>query len=304
MRNNTVRSISTIFIFVFLWAYLATDSYAYQRSYTNNLGHRGGKKHFKELPENSLILLEHALKGGPYGNSIQYHVNFKYLELDVRETLDGHLIVFHDRNLARMVPNRGKNKKTYRNLLSNPKFIERTGYRKYKEFQVSDLTLEEIKRFHLRGFPNQSIPTLEEYLSHARQFGLQKPIAIDIKAITDKAKLLLNAMATAFLREYLNKVHIIHEYDYEMIAPLVFLASPYIFKNFAQSDEYVSYLAQSDSSELIPIFYKGRYKGYLLTHEQNLLFFNRGRSTISPIDSVETHIAAYQSPSQCATALH
>ena len=292
-----------IFIFfAFLWV-LTTDSYARQHSYTNNLGHRGGKKYFQDLPENSLILLEHALRGGPYGKSIQYHVNFKYLELDVRETLDGHLIVFHDRNLARMVRNRGKNKKVYRDLLSNAQFVERTGYRKYKEFQVSDLTLEEIKRFHLREFPDQSIPTLEEYLSHAQQFGLQKPIAIDIKAITDKTKPLLSAMATSFLREYLNKVYIIREYDYDMIEPLVFLASPHIFKNFTQPDQQISYLELSGSNEFIPVFYKGRHKGYVLTVEQSLLFLNEERSTTSP-DRPEAH-TIYQEPlSQCASALH
>ena len=297
-----------IFIFAFLWTYLAIGSPAGPYFYENNWGHRGGKskKYFKDLPENSLILLEHALKGGPYGRSTQHHLNFKYLEFDVRETLDGHLVIFHDKYLARMVPNRTENNKVYQRLLSNTQFIERTGYRKYKDFQISDLTLEEIKRFHLRNSPDQSIPTLEEYLSHIRQFGLQKPIAIDIKNIqTDKAKYLLTAIATNFLKEYLHKIHIVFEYDYQMIGPLTFLASPWAFKQFVHSENQVqrAYFELSNLNEYIPVFYKGRHKGYVLTVEQNLLFLNEERSTTSP-DRPEAH-TIYQEPlSQCASALH
>ena len=220
---------SKIFIFLFLWVYLAVDAYAHRSLlYGKNLGHRGGYKHFKYLPENSLILLEYALRGGPYGESIQHREDFTYLELDVRETLDGHLVVFHDRYLREMIPNRNRNNKVYRDLLSNTQFMERTGYEgRYKEFRVQDLTLEELKRFHLLDFPDQSIPTLEEYLSHARQFGLYKPLAIDVKGIqTNEAKYLLASIATNFLREYLQKINIVFEGSYRLIGPLIFLASP------------------------------------------------------------------------------
>ena len=122
-----------------------------------------------------------------------------------------------------MIPNRGENNKTYSSFLSDTQFMERTGYKKkYKEFQVQDLTLEEIKRFHLKGFPDQSIPTLEEYLSHARQFGLRKPIVIHIKTMSHGAKHRLGVIAINFLREYFNNINVIYEHNYEMIAPLVF----------------------------------------------------------------------------------
>ena len=304
--------VSKIFIFVFLISYLAIDSYAHQPPlYGKNLGHRGGKKHFSDLPENSLILLEHSLKGGAYGESIQHDPNFKYLELDVRETLDGHLIVFHDRTLIRMAPNKDENRKAYRELMSNPEFVQRTGYKRYKEFRVSDLTLAEIKQFHLRDFPDQFIPTLEEYLLYARQLGLQKPIAIDVKTIqTHKARYRLAAIATNFMREYLQKANIIFEHNYRMIGPLIFFASPWSLKNFAVEDSAQSYRENHGlewNDTYIPIFYKGRYQGYLMSFEpQTLLFFSKEKSEKKPpTQSVDLEHIIYQEPlSQCATALH
>ena len=202
-----------------------------------------------------------------------------------------------------MVPNRGENKKVYRKLLSNFQFVQRTGYTKYKEFQIHDLTLEEIKMFHLLDFPDQSIPTLEEYLSHARQFDLHRPIAIDLKGLeTNEAKYLLASIATSFLRDYLQKINIIFEYDYQMIGPLVFLASPRVFRNFVVEDDAQQYLYSHDT--YIPIFYKGRYRGYLMSFEpQRLFFFSEKISATSSVHD-KTYTGHQESLTQCMTALH
>ena len=293
---------SKIFIFLFLWAYLVTDAYAHRPLlYGKNLGHRGGKKHFEDLPENSLILLEHALKGGTYGKSIQHREDFMYLELDVQETLDGHLVVFHDRYLRRMIPNSKENKKVYQSLLSDIQFMKRTGYEsKYKEFRVQDLTLEELKKFHLRDFPDQSIPTLEEYLSHARQFGLYKPLAIDVKGIqTNKVKYLLASIATNFLRDYLQKINIVFERDYQLIGPLIFLASPWSLRNFVFEDDDTQQY-QYSHNDYMPVFFGGRYIGYLLVVEQKLFFFEEPKTS-----GVRVERFTYQQPLEpCAVALH
>ena len=296
-----------ILIFITFLTPLAVNSYAQQDSYTHNLGHRGGSKHFTELPENSLILLEHSLRGGPYGESIQHHPDFQYLELDVRETLDHHLVVFHDKYLREMIPNSGKNNKTYKRFLSNTQFMERTGYKsRYREFQIQDLTLEEIKKFHLKGFPDQSVPTLEEYLSHARQFGLQKPVAIDVKTIqTHRTKYLLAAIATNFIREYLQKANIIFERGHQMIEPLIFIASPRSLKNFIPKDNSRNYWQnhEAENGIYIPVFHKGKHQGYLISFEsETLLFFSEERSSNQ---SVNHEYITHQEPlNQCATALH
>ena len=91
-----------------------------------------------------------------------------------------------------------------------------------------------------------------------------------------------------------------------MIGPLIFFASPWSLKNFIPEDNSQTYW-QSHSMELndtyIPVFYKGRYQGYLMSFEpQTLLFFSEEKSLNQPVDN--EHIT-YQEPlSQCATALH
>lgn len=55
--------------------------------------HRGGAAH---APENSWRAFEHAVKAG-----------YSYLETDVRATLDGELVAFHDRTLDRVTDGTG-----------------------------------------------------------------------------------------------------------------------------------------------------------------------------------------------------
>ena len=199
----------------------------------------------------------------------------------------------------------GKNNKTYKRFLSNAQFMERTGYKgRYKEFQIQDLTLEEIKRLHLEGFPDQSVPTLEEYLSHARQFGLQKPVAIDVKTIqTHRTKYLLASIAINFIREYLQKANIIFERGHQMIEPLIFIASPRSLKNFIDNSRNYWQNHEVENDIYIPVFYKGRYKGYLMIFEpETLLFFSKENEEEL---SNQPHHITYQEPlSQCAIALH
>ncbi len=54
-----------------------------------NIGHRGASLH---APENTLASFDLALSLGAH-----------YLELDVHTTKDGHLVVFHDEDLDRVV---------------------------------------------------------------------------------------------------------------------------------------------------------------------------------------------------------
>lgn len=85
-------------------------------------------------PENSLEALEHALQ---FGADI--------IETDVRMTKDGHFVIMHDYTVDRTTDGTGR---------------------------VSDLTLEEIKRLHLKtnwgGRTDLEVPTIEEYISLAR----------------------------------------------------------------------------------------------------------------------------------------
>ena len=90
---------------------------------------------WRYAPENSLEALKRCIDLG-----------VDIMELDVRLTKDGHLVAIHDFTVDRTTNGSGK---------------------------VSDFTLEEIKKLHLKnacGIPGsiQQIPTLEEIMDHAK----------------------------------------------------------------------------------------------------------------------------------------
>ncbi|MCC2592904.1 glycerophosphodiester phosphodiesterase [Tessaracoccus sp. OS52] len=87
------------------------------------MAHRGGAL----LPEN--LGIENTLEA--FANAVD--LGFEYLETDVHATRDGHLVAFHDANLARVTDT---------------------------EAEISDLTLAELREFKVGG--RASIPTLEE----------------------------------------------------------------------------------------------------------------------------------------------
>lgn len=85
--------------------------------------HRGANSF---APENSLQAFEEALR-----------INCDGIEMDVRNTASGDVVVFHDRNLLRM-----------------------TG----KSGNIQQLSLEAIKKYYLAENPKYLIPTLKEAL--------------------------------------------------------------------------------------------------------------------------------------------
>lgn len=89
---------------------------------------------YSGAPENSIAGIDSAI-------SIKADIT----EFDVWKTKDGQLVIMHDENVERTTNGKGK---------------------------ISDLTLNEIKQLKLKNYKgeitNQSIPTLEEALIHAR----------------------------------------------------------------------------------------------------------------------------------------
>lgn len=92
------------------------------------VAHRGG---VNWGPENTIATFMIAASKG-----------VDYVEMDVRQTKDGELVLMHDRNVSRTTNGNG---------------------------QISELTLEEIKRldagsWYSSGFKNEPVPTLREVL--------------------------------------------------------------------------------------------------------------------------------------------
>lgn len=100
--------------------------------------HRGLHGGLEKLPENSLEAFEKAAEAG-YG-----------VEMDVRTTSDGHLIVFHDATLKRLFG---------------------------RDERIDQMTLSEIREMRLGG--NQKIPTLKEALTVLRG---RAPLLLEIKS--------------------------------------------------------------------------------------------------------------------------
>lgn len=119
-----------ILFFLFL---ICSNAYAYRPII---VGHRGTLKH---APENTLAAFDTAIKMGA-----------DMLEIDVRETKDGELVVIHDGSVDRTTNGSGK---------------------------VSEMTLSEIRKLDAgvhfgRKFKGEQVPTLRETLKFIRNRAL------------------------------------------------------------------------------------------------------------------------------------
>lgn len=186
-------------------------------THSKNLGHRAGggpKEYFKKLPENSIIALEASTKGIRGQKPIQSRKSFQYLEFDVRETLDSVLVVFHDWTLARLVENKGKNKKILKKL--SKVFSQRKMKpipKKGESYSLEKIYIHRLKYSELKQFfigkdhsLNQHVPTLENFLNAALDFGIKKPVAVELKHIwSEKGKASLIQIVNKFRHHYRKK---------------------------------------------------------------------------------------------------
>ena len=101
--------------------------------------------------------------------------DYHFSECDLRETSDHEIVVFHDWDLGRMVPDTEAN----RQALSIPKIDE--------TIELRDLSLAQIKK--LRLAKDCQIPTLGELLQCAADLQLTKPLILEIKFLhSEKAR--------------------------------------------------------------------------------------------------------------------
>jgi glycerophosphoryl diester phosphodiesterase len=120
-----------------------------------SIAHRGASAY---APENTMAAFNQAVKLG-----------FDYVELDVRISKDGELIVIHDSNVKRTTDGEGF---------------------------VSDLTVQQLKKLDAgswfdEDFSGQTIPLLSEVLAH---FGGKIGLIIDIKS-PQKNKLMMKKLS-------------------------------------------------------------------------------------------------------------
>jgi glycerophosphoryl diester phosphodiesterase len=169
------------------------------------MGHRGAKA---EAPENTLMSFERAL-----------HVGTDIIELDVRETADGHLVCFHDPDVSGTTDGTGL---------------------------VSELTLDEVRS--LDAGQAQKVPLLEEVLDFARgRIGVNIDVKVHgaeerILQLVEERKMVGTTMVSAFHHVMLE---IVRELSSKITTALLFTDS---------IEDYVSHAVEIEANAINPKF--------------------------------------------------
>ena len=129
--------------------------------YTPNLGHRLGGDSIESYPENTLEVFRIALA------ELEESDDYAYSECDLRETCDHQIALFHDWDIARLVPD----------TIENRAAVEAD--RIDKSIFFKNLTLGQVKRLRLKN--DCQIPSLEEFFECAAELEPNKPILLELK---------------------------------------------------------------------------------------------------------------------------
>ncbi len=179
-----------------------------------NIGHRvaaGDGEFHENLPEDSLLALRTALIGTTdHGHPVQYNPNFYYLEFDVQETADGYLVLFHDHTIKRMFPQNEVNSISLQNIL-------KTVPKNYDELKIHDLTLAQLKTLVLKNSTDERIATLDDFLQGCLDWGLVRPIALEIKYLySDAAREHLINAYSMFRENFLARTRVFKSKKYDL----------------------------------------------------------------------------------------
>ncbi|MBF0433329.1 MAG: hypothetical protein HQK83_18775 [Fibrobacteria bacterium] len=160
MKMNSIKLVSVI-------TCLLITSCSY------NIGHRLGGSIDDSIPENTIASLEHLLQ------TKKSSFRFLYIELDVRESKDSVLYVFHDEDLERMVP---LEKYGNKELLNDFVTINNGA------IMFNDLESGVINQINLSS-DSITIPRLQDVLSFINTKKINKKVYIEIKDLrSEKAR--------------------------------------------------------------------------------------------------------------------
>ncbi len=134
------------------------------------VAHRGASAY---KPENTLESIKKAVE-----------LKAEYVEVDLRRTKDGELILLHDETVDRVTGGKGK---------------------------VENLTLEEVKKLRVKG--NERIPTLKEVINYLKKKKTNLVIEIKVEGIEEEVLNLLEetgflkrCIITSFLHPSIKKI--------------------------------------------------------------------------------------------------
>ena len=133
---------------------------------SGNEGHRLGAELFKgKYTENTLESFKATLS-----DDVSKSRKFHYYELDIRETSDGELIIYHDRYFSRLL---------LANTDANRRILAQSGFFFWKRYRVRSHSLNTVQDLELKN--GERIPTLAEFLGVAEQNKIKERIFIELK---------------------------------------------------------------------------------------------------------------------------
>lgn len=159
---------------------------------TDNAGHRGGGHGYGgHLQENTI----EALRALAACDAASLMHTFAYLELDIHETADGELVVFHDATLKRALPEGHSINAAPTAALVQQGLDARVS-------PVSALTAAQVQSFHLGGQEGCHVPTLQKWLRVCLELGITKSLAVEVKTLqSDKGRQKLLDLLQGYLQQ-------------------------------------------------------------------------------------------------------
>ena len=152
-----------------------------------NAGHQLGGDMYSELSGNTVEVFKRSLA------ELENQESYLYSECDLRETKDQEIVIFHDWDIGRLVPDTIANRAAL-------------GVKSIGAIPISELTLKQIKSLKLRD--GCEIPTLEEILECGLEHQPKKPLLLEIKLLlTDAARNRMFELASDYRAESNMEVH-------------------------------------------------------------------------------------------------
>ncbi|MEC9282056.1 MAG: glycerophosphodiester phosphodiesterase family protein [Bdellovibrionota bacterium] len=225
--------------------------------FAGNWGHRAGGDIFTHLPENSISSLRSLCQ-----SEYQKSSKLKYLEFDIRESLDHQLFIFHDRKTKRKTPIANQSKQTI-------EYLEEKYNGKYQSLEVSKLDIEDLLLLNLYNSIDEKIPIFESFLDEVLDCGFYKPVVIEVKELgSTLAKEYLFQKTSDFKAKFIKKEIVFEDsfdfYDEQgLVIPVAIMGfKSSVEKSFGKigSDEFRYWCQRSKDYGLSGIYKVGSHK--------------------------------------------
>ena len=166
-----------------------------------------------------MTALKAVLIGFDQYQPIQDKKKLVYVEFDLQETADGEIVLFHDDELDRLLPNNAINRESYLEILSDQETIARVGVENpsFKDLKIKHLTLLQLKTLKLGSSLTEGIATLDDFLEKSLLWDIRKPMTFEIKNFhSDEGRNKLIQTVKTYKNIYITQQRIRFEKKFDM----------------------------------------------------------------------------------------